>query len=71
MVGSNFIHVCAFSRDVLIFDALQHDIMEVTNLGSSNPLLLCAMDDDHYDVIYHKEHILTAGFCQCKYINLI
>ncbi|XP_019880683.2 OTU domain-containing protein 4 [Aethina tumida] len=53
-----------YNRDVLIFDALQHDIMEVTNLGSSNPLLLCAMDDDHYDVIYHKEHILTAGFCQ-------
>lgn len=24
------------------------------------------MEEDHYDAIYEKEQIVTAGFCQCK-----
>lgn len=28
------------------------------------------MDGDHYDAVYKKEHIINAGFCQCKFFYL-
>ncbi|KAJ8945841.1 hypothetical protein NQ318_009582 [Aromia moschata] len=53
-----------YNRDVIIFDAAHQKITEVTKLNLPHPLLLCLMDEDHFDVVYKKEHIVAAGFCQ-------
>jgi len=54
-----------YDRDVLIFLANQQQIYDVTKRGlPRKPLMLCLMDDDHYDAVYSKEHIADAGFCQ-------
>ncbi|KAJ8955781.1 hypothetical protein NQ314_006848 [Rhamnusium bicolor] len=55
-----------YNRDIIIFDATRQQIFEVTKRNLPNSLLLCLMDEDHYDVVYKREHIVTAGFCQCN-----
>ncbi|CAH1971209.1 unnamed protein product [Acanthoscelides obtectus] len=34
-------------------------------------ILLCFMDKDHYDVVYKKDHIAVAGFCQSMVYKLL
>ncbi|CAH0552570.1 unnamed protein product [Brassicogethes aeneus] len=60
-----------YQRDVHIFDASNQVIKTLTNYGFENPLSLCLMDEDHYDVIYKKEHIATAGYCQSIVYKLL
>lgn len=62
--------ILIFSHDVTIFDALHQEIHEVTDNDFPLSLRLCLMDEDHYDVVYKREHIMTAGFCQCNLTNL-
>lgn len=66
----NYIYrdVVFFSRDILIFHANKQQVYDVTKLNiKCAPLMLCLMDEDHYDAVYKKHHIETAGFCQCEY----
>jgi OTU domain-containing protein 4 len=54
------------SYDVIIYDAVHQNIIDVTQRNLDRWLMLCLMNEDHYDVVYKKEHIQNAGFCQCN-----
>ncbi|XP_060525117.1 putative bifunctional UDP-N-acetylglucosamine transferase and deubiquitinase ALG13 isoform X2 [Cylas formicarius] len=65
--GNIEIHIISkmFERDVMLFHAQQQNVYNVTKQNIANlPLMLCLMDDDHYDAVYRKEHISNTGFCQ-------
>lgn len=49
-----------------IFDAKTQRMENLANYDYTKSVFLCLMEDDHYDAIYKKEHIIKAGFCQCK-----
>ncbi|XP_066139080.1 protein ovarian tumor locus-like [Euwallacea fornicatus] len=54
-----------YNRDVLIVCANQKQVIDITKRDlPSEPLMLCVMDDDHYDAVYKKAHITDTGFCQ-------
>ncbi|CAG9832938.1 unnamed protein product [Diabrotica balteata] len=53
-----------YNRGVTIFDAASQKIYNLSDEKFDKSFLLCIMDRDHYDVVYNKDHILTAGFCQ-------
>lgn len=59
-----------FSRQIIIFDAAEQQIYPFTEIELPEVFLLCLMDRDHFDVVYKKEQIDSAGFCQCK-LNFI
>ncbi|CAH1130726.1 unnamed protein product [Ceutorhynchus assimilis] len=72
--GNIEIHLISktYGRDVLVFHANQQIIYDVTKQSSPTvPIMLCLMDDDHYDVVYRKEQIKTAGFCQSLVYKLL
>jgi hypothetical protein len=58
------------SYDVIIYDAVHQNIIDVTQRNLDRWLMLCLMNEDHYDVVYKKEHIQNAGFCQCNEMYL-
>ncbi|KAF7284229.1 hypothetical protein GWI33_022381 [Rhynchophorus ferrugineus] len=65
--GNVEIHLISrkYNRDILIFHANKQQVYDVTKLNIKRaPLMLCLMDEDHYDAVYKKHHIETAGFCQ-------
>ncbi|XP_018327502.1 protein ovarian tumor locus-like isoform X2 [Agrilus planipennis] len=53
-----------YKREVLVFDGIRLRVQDVTNNRYSGTLLLCKTNEDHYDVVYKREYIMTAGFCQ-------
>ncbi|KYB29260.1 putative bifunctional UDP-N-acetylglucosamine transferase and deubiquitinase ALG13 isoform X2 [Tribolium castaneum] len=53
-----------YNRDVVVYDATHQSVLQVTRRGLDKTLMLCLMNEDHYDVVYEKEHIQNAGFCQ-------
>lgn len=53
----------------MVFDAARQEVYQVTSNNFPSSLRLCLMDEDHYDVVYKREHIVTAGFCQCSLIT--
>lgn len=56
-----------FRCNVTIFDASRQQADYITKKGNSKVILLCLMNEDHYDAVYQREHIVTAGFAQCKF----
>ncbi|XP_044257856.1 putative bifunctional UDP-N-acetylglucosamine transferase and deubiquitinase ALG13 [Tribolium madens] len=53
-----------YNREVVVYDAAHQKVLQVTQRGLDEILMLCLMNEDHYDVVYEKEHIQNAGFCQ-------
>ncbi|VEN52028.1 unnamed protein product [Callosobruchus maculatus] len=60
-----------YNQDVIVFDATQQKIYDATKRNKEKAILLCFMDKDHYDVVYKKEHIAVAGFCQSMVYKLL
>lgn len=59
-----------FRREVMIFDGINFEIRNATKNNYIDIFQICLVNKDHYDVIYKKDYIVTAGFCQCKRISL-
>ncbi|KAI4458993.1 otu domain containing protein [Holotrichia oblita] len=55
-----------YKKDIIVFDGVNRLVNNMANNNYEEALLLCLMGEDHYDVVYRKECIQTAGFCQCK-----
>ncbi|CAH1173506.1 unnamed protein product [Phaedon cochleariae] len=58
-----------YNRDVILFDASKQEIVDFTKMNLPSVFLLCLMDRDHFDVVYKREHIASAGFCQLYLID--
>ncbi|KAF5307316.1 hypothetical protein FQR65_LT07032 [Abscondita terminalis] len=64
----------AYRIDVSIYNANDHNIKEFSTGGlnkSEKTILLCKMNEDHYDSVYDKQYISNAGFCQSLVYNLL
>ncbi|XP_056644416.1 protein ovarian tumor locus-like isoform X3 [Diorhabda sublineata] len=53
-----------YKKSITVFDATDQQIHHYSENEFDKAFLLCLMDRDHYDVVYKKEHIEAAGFCQ-------
>ncbi|KAH1022295.1 hypothetical protein HUJ04_011717 [Dendroctonus ponderosae] len=54
-----------YNRDILLAVPKEQEIVDITKRDfPTTPLMLCLVDDDHYDAVYKKEQINDAGFCQ-------
>ncbi|KAF5278669.1 hypothetical protein FQA39_LY00711 [Lamprigera yunnana] len=67
--------VCNTYRvDISIFNGNEHTIQDL-RYSSINKIekniLLCKMNEDHYDSVYGKQFIADAGFCQSIVYNLL
>ncbi|KAF2904833.1 hypothetical protein ILUMI_01339 [Ignelater luminosus] len=65
---------CTYSVDITLFIAATNDKKEfypLTRYKGEQRLLLCQMGEDHYDAVYPKEHIASAGFCQSVVYNML
>ncbi|GJQ74236.1 hypothetical protein Trydic_g19142 [Trypoxylus dichotomus] len=59
-----------YKRDVMVFDSVNRVVQSIPN-NYSDTFLLCLMGEDHYDVVYKREYIQTAGFCQSIVYNIL
>ncbi|KAK9881067.1 hypothetical protein WA026_014412 [Henosepilachna vigintioctopunctata] len=60
-----------YKCDVTVFDATAQQANHVVQKGQSKLILLCLMNEDHYDAVYQREHIVTAGVCQSIIYKLL
>lgn len=53
-------------RSIVIFNGATFNFEHRFGKSFADVLRFCLVGKDHYDVVHTKEHIITAGFCQCK-----
>ncbi|XP_044756221.1 uncharacterized protein LOC123314884 isoform X2 [Coccinella septempunctata] len=60
-----------YKCNITIFDASRQQADHIIKKGNTKVILLCLMNEDHYDAVYQREHIVTAGFCQSIVYKLL
>lgn len=60
-----------YECDITIFDASRQQADHIIKKRNSKVILLCLMNEDHYDAVYQREHIVTSGFCQSIVYKLL
>ncbi|KAL3277618.1 hypothetical protein HHI36_012959 [Cryptolaemus montrouzieri] len=53
-----------YKCNVTVFDAAHQQANHIIREENTKTILLCLMNEDHYDAVYNREHIVSAGFCQ-------
>lgn len=55
-----------YKLEVVVFNSQKESQLEITHNGFRDVIYLCQSTQKQYDVVYKRDYIAVAGFCQCK-----